>query len=85
MSEPSFVASCARATGTGFDIISRTRILSWQQDMPVTAYGVMDKARFDPHPDGYFFLECRAATGARQWASPSGEISGLRTLRSAAF
>lgn len=68
-----------RDVGTGFEIISRTRILSWRQDaagylLPVTAYGPMIAAAFVPHrtrpEDGFCFVECRATSGGRRWVTP---------------
>lgn len=68
-----------RAEGSGFELVSRARILYWSKDskgreLPVTQYGMVSHRAFWPNsntPDaGQSFLEVRRPDGKRGWAVP---------------
>lgn len=75
-----------REKGSGFEIVSRARIIGWQQDtdgtpLPLTAYGVVARAAFrlsaaDPGA-GCSWIEVRRADGTRGWTLPDEPAQSL--------
>ena len=69
-------------SGSGFDVVSRTRVLDWvfSKDghwLPITAYGRVDPRAFWPNhrasEQGFSLIEYRDGDGARKFLWPTAQ------------